>query len=353
MKNLLIAISVLMLLACDNHEGNDPTSQTMYFPPLSGNTWETQTPAELGWNEPQIQPLFDFLEQKHTKGFIILVNGRMVIEHYFNGHSASTPWYWASAGKTLTASAVGIADQQGILDLDDAVSNHLGTGWTSLTPAQESQITIRHLLTMTSGLDDQSHGDSVLPECLEYSANAGSRWAYSNVYVLLQKIVAQASGQSWETYFNTNIKNKIGMSGAWTQMDALSVYFSNTKSMARFGLLALNQGQWDGEIIVSENYMAQATSVSQNVNDAYGFLWWINGQSSYHLPQTQFEFQGSLIPDGPDDMYMALGKNDQKIYVIPSKNMVVVRMGESAEGTNFALSEFDNQLWQKINAVVN
>jgi len=115
----------------------------------------------------------------------------------------------------------------------------------------------------------------------------------------------------------------------------------------------LNKGKWENEVILNENYFNNATTTSQNINEAYGYLWWLNGKSSYHLPQTQFEFQGTLIPSGPNDMFMALGKNDQKIYIIPSKNMVVIRMGEVANPDNptFALSGFDDELWKKINAL--
>jgi hypothetical protein len=80
-------------------------------------------------------------------------------------------------------------------------------------------------------------------------------------------------------------------------------------------------------------------------------LWWLNGKPSYHLPQSQKEFPGSLIPAGPTDMFMALGKNDQKIYVIPSKRMVVIRMGDAANNVNLALSNFNNTLWKKISAL--
>jgi len=71
------------------------------------------------------------------------------------------------------------------------------------------------------------------------------------------------------------------------------------------------------------------------------------------LPSTQLEFTGSLIPNAPNDMFAALGKNDQKIYVVPSKKLVVIRMGEAADDSNFALSNFDNELWEKINEVTN
>ena len=85
----------------------------------------------------------------------------------------------------------------------------------------------------------------------------------------------------------------------------------------------------------------------------YGYLWWLNGKSSYHLPQTQIEFNGTLIPNAPADMYAALGKNDQKIYIVPSKKLVIIRMGDAGDGENFALSNFDNDLWEKLNALIN
>lgn len=67
------------------------------------------------------------------------------------------------------------------------------------------------------------------------------------------------------------------------------------------------------------------------------------------LPQSQQSFEGNLIPNAPDDMYAALGANEQRLYIVPSKKMVIVRMGESADPTdeNFALSGFDNVLWKK------
>jgi len=123
--------------------------------------------------------------------------------------------------------------------------------------------------------------------------------------------------------------------------------------MARFGLLAYNKGKWENSQIINENYFTNSVNTSQNINDAFGYLWWLNGKVSYHLPQSQVKFQGKLIPNAPDDMYAALGKNDQKIYVVPSKKLVIVRMGEVADGTNFALSTFDNDLWSKINSIIN
>jgi CubicO group peptidase (beta-lactamase class C family) len=206
---------------------------------------------------------------------------------------------------------------------------------------------------MTSGIDDSTFGDCVAPACLTYNADAGTRWAYSNVYVKLQDVISAATNQPFENYFNEKLKSKIGMDGSWFTLNNNRIYRSTTRSMARFGYLILNQGRWEKEQIINAEFIQNATSTSQNINKSYGYLWWINGQSSYRLPQTQFEFQGSIIPSGSNDMFMALGKNDQKIYVVPSKKMVVIRMGNAADDVNAALSDFDEVLWLKINAVIN
>lgn len=351
-KLFFLPILLICFLSCSSDSSSE---EQMYFPPNDGSsTWETKSVANLGWNQSAVQPLLDYLELKHSKSFIILVNGRIVMENYFNGHSATTPWYWASAGKTLTSTVTGIAEQEGLLNINDKVSDYIGTGWTNEPLAKENLITCKHLLSMTSGIDDYMNGvysDDVTPSSLNYKADAGTRWAYSNVYVKLQDVVASASNQFWSNYFNTKLRDKLGMTGSWIQSGNNSVYWSTTRSMARFGLMALNKGKWNGNVIVNENYFNAASSTSQNINLAYGYLWWLNGKASYHLPQTQVQFNGSIIPTAPNDMFMALGKNDQKIYVIPSKKMVVIRMGDAADSENLALSDFDETLWEKISAL--
>ncbi|MFM2368653.1 MAG: hypothetical protein RL619_953 [Bacteroidota bacterium] len=354
-KTIYSLLFVILCISCSSESTTpNPTptpTETIYFPPLTGTTWETKSIASLGWKQAAVQPLLDYLELKHSKGFIILVNGRIVMENYFNGHAATTNWYWASAGKTLTATLTGIAQQEGFLDINNKVSQYIGTGWTSETLAKENLITCKNLLTMTSGIEDIANGDDVSPASLQYKADAGTRWAYHNVYVKLQDVVAQASGQTWNTYFNAKLRDKIGMDGAWFQSGNNSVYGSTTRSMARFGLLMYNKGKWDNTVILNENYFNEATTTSQNINLGYGYLWWLNGKANYHLPQSQLTIPGSIIPSAPNDMFMALGKNDQKIYVIPSKKMVVIRMGDAADNVNLALSDFDETLWEKINAL--
>ncbi len=95
------------------------------------------------------------------------------------------------------------------------------------------------------------------------------------------------------------------------------------------------------------------TSTSQNLNKAYGYFWWLNGKSNYRLPGSEIEYSGTLIPNAPSDLIAGLGKNDQKLYIVPSKNLVIVRMGDNANNSVFGPSSFDNQLWEKLNTLFN
>lgn len=352
----ILTFLLISLFACNkdsDEQGNVEIDilQGIYYPPLDSDKWETISLNELNWDESKLQPLIDFLEEKDTKGFIILHNGKIAVESYLNGHSETTPWYWASAGKTLTTTLTGIAQDEKLIDIDNKVSDYLGEGWTSTPIDKENLIRCKNLLVMNSGLDDNL-GQSVTPENLQYIADAGERWAYHNVFVKLQDVVAAASGLDWSTYFNSKLKGKIGMTGSWIANDDLNVYWSTTRSMARFGLFIQAGGKWQDEQLISETFLANAINTSQEINPAYGYMWWLNGKSTYRLPSTQLEFNGSLIPTAPPETIAALGKNDQKIYIVPSEQLVVIRMGNSGAEGQFALSDFDEELWIKISELV-
>ncbi len=351
----ILFVLIIPILGCSKNDDETPpgTEEAMYFPSNTDAVWETKSISSLGWNESAVQPLKEFLSQKHTKSFMILVNGRIVMEEYFDGHTSASSWQWNSAGKTLVATTTGIAQQEGLLNINNKVSQYLGTGWTSEPLEKENLITSRNLLTMTSGIDDAS--ELVIKLNLKYLADAGTRWSYHNVFQKLMDVVAEAGNQDFEAYFNTRLKNKIGMDGIWNNGIIFKIYHSNTRSMARFGLLALNKGKWENVSIINEAFFSESIGTSQNINPAYGYLWWLNGKTSYMIPGGQTVYQGTLVPNAPTDMYAAMGAEDQRIYVIPGKNMVVVRMGNASDPANpgFALSGFDNALWEKINAVIN
>ena len=355
MKTILTLILMIMMVSCKKEIQPKP-EEKIYFPPLTGSEWQTASPSSVNFNETELNNLYTWLNEKNTKAFIILVNGKIVAEKYFGTFTCDSNWYWASAGKTMTAMLVGIAQQKGLLSIYNRSSQYLGTGWTSLPSNKEDSIRVRHQLTMTTGLDDGvTDPDCTLPSCLTYLADAGTRWAYHNAaYTLLDKVVETASGMTYNSFFQQNLRDRIGMNGIWIKTpNANNVFYSTPRSAARFGLLMLNKGKWDTTAILNDAaYFDAMVNSSQTINPSYGYLTWLNGKSSYKLPGTQLTFSGSVISTAPADMYAALGKNDQKIYVIPSKKMVVVRMGNAAGGSVNALSGFDVELWSRMKNVV-
>ena len=355
MKYCFFLLLFVAIVSCkkNNSEPKVTPTESNYFPSTTNPEWETKSLSSLGWNQNEVQSLKDFLIQKNTKSFMILVDGRIVMEEYFNGHTASTNWEWNSAGKTLVATTIGIAQQEGLLNINNKVSDYIGSDWTSMPLEKENLISLRHLLTMTSGNDDSKQ--YVIKSNVTYVADAGTRWAYSNVFQKLIDVVATSSNKTFEAYFNEKIKGKIGMDGSWNFGNIYTIYKSTTRSMARFGLMALHKGKWNNEQIINEAFFNESTSTSQNINPSYGYLWWLNGKSNFMIPGQQTIYQGNLVPNAPSDMYAAMGANDQRIYVIPSKKMVAIRMGDAADpsNSNFAVSGFDNALWGKINLIIN
>ncbi len=360
----LLGLFLFALHACSKESKEDKTDKItvkpapnapLYFPPVGSVEWDTVSMADLNWNADAGQPLRDFLSENKTKAFIILKDGKIALETYFGTFTKDSVWYWASAGKTLTSFTVGIAQEKNLLDIANKTSLYLGEGWTSAPLEKEDLITVRHQLTMTSGLNDTSF-DCISSNCLEYLADAGSRWAYHNgPYTLLQSVVSAAVQTSWSAFFNTHLRNKIGMNGVWSSTNGTNnLYFSDARSMARFGLLNLNNGEWDGETILGDtDYLKAMKTTSQNLNMAYGYLWWLNDKESYMAPAVQATFNGELIPNAPKDTYAGLGKNNQKLYVAPGRGLVIVRMGEDTGQSPLGPSSFDNQLWEKINDLID
>lgn len=323
----------------------------LYFPPLTGNTWETISPEQLNWCTGRTDSLYRLLESKNTKAFIILKDGKIVIEKYFGTFTTDSSWYWASSAKSLTAFIAGIAQQQGLFSIHDSVSKHLGVGWTSCPPAKEGLITIKHQLTMTTGLDYTVPDlDCATPACLQYKSDAGTAWYYHNApYHLIHDVIAAASGKTYQQFTTQQLSLKTGITGVWLD----HVFYSRPRSMARFGLLMLNKGIWGADSILTDmEYYNDMINTSQSFNKAYGYLWWLNGKSSFKIPGSVVTIPGKLCPPAPDDVYMALGKNDQKLYVWPSRNIVVVRMGNEADGGSLVPITFDTLLWKELNLLM-
>ena len=320
----------LLLLAACFGGSPDAAAQELYYPPTDTDDWATVSAAEAGFSERGLDALDSLLEATNTHAFLLLRDGRIVREHYYGDFGRDSLWLWNSAGKTMTAALIGIAQAAGELDVAHATSDYLGRGWTAMTPAREDAITIRHQLTMTTGLDDTAVDVGCThPSCLTYLAEPGTRWSYHNgPYTLLLDVLQAATGQAPNAYVRRRLTPATGIRGGYLSLDSNRIFVSRPRDMARFGLLVLGGGAWDGTPVLADTaYLRAATTPSQALNPAYGYLWWLNGQDSYLLPQGQLRFDGAIAPRGRADAYFGIGKDAQVVAVHPGTREVWIRMG--------------------------
>ena len=347
----------------DDNTVQEPVIENkLYFPPINSDFWETITPESLNWNVAATNNLYDFLSNNNTRAFIVLKDGKIVIEKYWGNNilntapfDENTNWYWASAGKTLTAFLVGLAQEEGLLNINNKTSDYLGNNWSGLPTNKEDLILIKHHLTMTTGLDyGVSNPNCTDPICLQYKADAGSQWYYHNApYTLLEEVISASANKTYNEFTDEKIESKTGMNGSWLPLGDNNVYYSTARDGARFGLLMLGKGRWNNnQIMTDSNYYYAMINSSQSLNPSYGYLCWLNGKSSIILPGLSTSFSVPLSTNAPSDLFAALGKNGQFIDVVPSENLVIVRMGESP-GNSLVPTPFHNDMWEKINAVKN
>jgi len=189
---------------------------------------------------------------------------------------------------------------------------------------------------------------------MENLADPGTRWAYHNApYTKLDGVLQSATGTTVNNFFLQNLTLATGMTGAYFPINYDNVFISKPRSMARFGLLMLNEGNWNGNQILDTAYFREMTNTSQSLNLSYGYLWWLNGKASYMLPGVQFVINGPLSANAPTDMYTAMGKNGQLLNIVPSQNLIVIRMGDvPLSPTGFIPNFFNDTIWQKLNTAM-
>jgi len=316
--------------------------------------WDTISPITLNWCPDKIDSLYSYLGVQDTKGFIVLKDGKIVLEKYFGTFTKDSLWYWASAGKTLTSFLVGKAQEENYLSITDTTSDYLGLGWTNCPLIKERKITIQNQLTMTTGLDDLVPDDNcTIDTCLNYIADAGTRWAYHNApYTLLEAVITNATNLSINNYTQAKLKSPTGMDGLWFTIGYNNVYASTARSMARFGLLAQNDFIWNNDTLLNDAvYRQQMVNTSQSLNQSYGYLWWLNGKSSFMVPTIPFTFPGSICPHAPNDIFSGIGKNGQIVSISKSKGIVLVRMGNNPNTGDVSIVLVDS-IWSKLTAAM-
>lgn len=300
----------------------------------------TKQEWEIGYDYNKInlpKSLNDELEKIKTIAFLIIKDDSIRFEKYWNGYSDTSQSNSFSIAKSIVSILTGIALSEGkINSLDDAVGNYL----SEFKEGEKSQITIRHLLTMSSGLNFQEaylspishtteayYGSDLkkLIRKLKVIKKPGTEFSYkSGDTEILAMVLESATGMSLSQYASKKLWKPIGASrdALWSldKKDGMEKAFccfnSNARDFAKIGKLYLQNGNWNEKQIVPENFVRQSLQpvmlkdTDGQAVDYYGYLWWL------------LQYKGNNI-------FYARGILGQYLIVIPEKNIIIVRLGKS------------------------
>lgn len=302
----------------------------------------------------EIDDFESFLSDSRTQAFIVVQDGAVMYENYFNGITREDPVTSYSVAKSFTSALIGIAIDEGYIgSVNDPITDYLPE--LLERDPRFADITIRHLLLMASGLDFQEmraflfNGDDPLttyyPDQRQLALTnvhiidpPGTYFLYNKYHPqLLGMILERSTGVSVTEYMQRTLWDPIGMEydGGWS-LDSLESGFEKMEAgingraidFAKFGQLFLNNGNWQGVQVVSPEWVAESTQLdpalhkeSYYPND-FGRLIYGSGQGYY-----QYMWYGRFHADGSFDFW-GEGDRGQLIYVSPAKNLVIVRFGE-------------------------
>jgi CubicO group peptidase (beta-lactamase class C family) len=312
--------------------------------------------AKAGWNAAALERVLDYAKGQKTTGFMIVQDRKVIAEvnwplaadaatfkanfTYGTTKDGALLEDIASGQKSYIAMIAAAAIDRGYLDLGNQVSFYAGQGWSKASPAQEAKITVRNLMEMNSGLTEQ----------LTYEAEPGTKFFYNTpAYAVMKKVLEGATLSALDDLTRRFLTEPAGLSetawrkrpGAFSDVGNPTGLVTSPRDMVKFGQLVLDGGKAGDKQVVSKTQL-DALFKRTATNPAYGHLWWLNG-SAYRIMPAGRRIETSLIPAAPADLVAALGAQDRKIYVVPSRKLIVVRTGQATPDR-----EFDNALWTLI-----
>ena len=304
-------------------------AQPTYWP-TSG--WRTASPESQGIDSAILAEAIETARKSgvNIHSLLIVRNNFIVAEAYFYPYDGKAPHDLASVTKSITGTLIGMAiEQKKIKGVDQKALQFFSKMKIANKDARKEKITVGNLLTMSSGLNCIAKGEPTLWEMLNQPDNAkymldlamvaepGSNFSYcSGGMHLLSAIISNATGMNEEAFAKRFLFEPIGIKPGTWPVDPQNVNhgFGNLhllpRDMAKFGVLYMNNGRWDGRQIIPADWVAAATTSKIKTGGArdYGYGWWIPAA-------------GGLIP------YEASGRGGQQISVMPSKNTVIVFNG--------------------------
>lgn len=297
---------------------------------------------------PDLAPVLDLAMADRSTGVLVSRTGDILAERYASGWGPDRSREVASVAKSLLAVVVAMAVEAGAFSGFDQPAADFIPAWR--TDARAA-ITLRHLMSMTSGLDDRGlalrgvTGDQfAINAAAPLRAAPGERWAYNTAaYHLLFHVLERATGESVEAWSRPRLFDPLGMGDTrWTSSQGVGAagpvtnYYSalsTARDLARFGELLLGEGVVNGRRLIGAERLRELIRPSQALNPSYGLLWWSNA-----LPGADAFGQGDRrrFPSAPADTVAALGAGGQLLLIVPSRRLIVVRQGDDPGSATLA-----------------
>jgi len=291
---------------------------------------------------------------RKTRAVVVVYDGRLIAERYAPGFEPSMPLLGWSMSKSVTNALVGILVKAGKLDPQAPAPV---AEWPPDDP--RAKITLDQLLRMSGGLEFNeayapfSDAVSMFYDSYDFAAYAaakpleaepGTKWHYSsgtaNIVARIVRQAAETSEKNYYVFLYRELFDKIGMHSAIFEPDPSGTFvgssyvFATARDWARFGLLYLNDGVWNGERILPEGWVSYTTTPTPGAPlGEYGAFFWLNAGSSEDRNRCKW-------PRAPRDAYYASGFQEQKVIVIPSRKAVLVRLGNTTVRSAWSDEDF-------------
>ncbi|MFY7917221.1 MAG: serine hydrolase domain-containing protein, partial [Rubrivivax sp.] len=283
-------------------------------------------------------------ESSGGQGLVMLHDGRLIHESYANGGNSGTQVLLASGTKGFTGLFGAMAAEDGLYGLDEPVATVVPE-W--LSDPRRSRITWRHLLTMTSGLDDvkdQTRWEDFL--LARAVAEPGTVFDYGSAPNVFGAALQRRLGTETVTsYMQRRLFGPLGIEVSWRgnftdgNPQLSGGAYVRSREWVNLGELVRLGGRWNGRQLIAPAMLDQVLQ-GTGPNPAYGFYWWLNKEVPDALANSAPQFERHILALTeasflPDDFIMAAGAYEQRLYVIPSLQLVVARNGPRSAGGRF------------------